>query len=236
MVMVRWLQRIAIGIICAFVALLCLAHVLRQSADTSLYPPTGRAVGVVIVDHGYHAGLILPIAQLTEIARADGLTRLSAALAVFDQFDHVEIGWGEENFYRYVPQASITSLHHVVRALLNPANRSVLHVVGLSGDPARAFRGSDSLTLAIDAKGLQRIAAALDAEFRLLPTGDVAPLGPGLYGPSAFYGAVSRYHLLNTCNHWAGRMLSLAGLPYSPVEATLSVGLMADLRRRASHP
>jgi hypothetical protein len=64
-------------------------------------------------------------------------------------------------------------------------------------------------------------------------SGVVAPLGPGLYGPSAFFAAQDRYHLFNTCNHWVGQLLALAGVPYAPVEAFISAGLMADLRRRA---
>jgi uncharacterized protein (TIGR02117 family) len=210
-----------------------LSFALRQPADPALYPPQGNAITIRVVDHGYHAGLILPRYILTDMAAAENLPRLSAALAVFSAFDHVEIGWGEENFYRSVPAASLAAIPHVLRAMLNPANTSVLHIVGINGDARRAFPSGDLITLNLSPAGLKRMVRAIDAQFRVPSSGEIVPLGPGLYGPSAFFAAQDRYHLLNTCNHWVGQVLALAGVPYAPVEAFISAGLMADLRRRA---
>jgi Protein of unknown function (DUF2459) len=66
--------------------------------------------------------------------------------------------------------------------------------------------------------------------------GMIVDAGPGLYGPSRFFQANGRYSLLNLCNHWVGRVLHHAGVPYSPVLATLSAGLVFDLRWRAMPP
>jgi uncharacterized protein (TIGR02117 family) len=224
---------VAIGIASLAFLLLGLSFALRQPADPALYPPQSDAITIRVVDHGYHAGLILPRQALAELAEAESLLRLSAALTVFSAFDHVEIGWGEENFYRSVPTASLAAIPHVLRAMLNPANNSVLHMVGFNGESRRAFPSSDLITLNLSPAGLRRMAHAMDIQFRVPPSGDIAPLGPGLYGPSAFFAARDRYHLFNTCNHWIGQMLALAGVPYAPVESFISAGLMADLRRRA---
>jgi uncharacterized protein (TIGR02117 family) len=207
---------------------------LRQPADASLYPAKTDAVIVHVVDHGYHSGLIISRSGLADLAKEHGLMRLSAVLGVFEAFETVEIGWGEDHFYRSVPQASLAALPHVLRAMFNPANRSVVHVVGMTGAPEQFFNASSLLEVSISKEGLKRLSFAIDAELQVSLSGEVSPLGPGLYGPSGFFAGTSRYHLLNTCNHWVGQMLARAGLPYAPVEATFSSGLFYDLKRRSA--
>ncbi|MGL4243333.1 MAG: DUF2459 domain-containing protein [Beijerinckiaceae bacterium] len=226
------LVRRALAAVALFaVALVAFGFAVRQPADPALYPAAEGGVRITVVDHGYHAGLVLPRGALDDIAAREGLAKLRQALGVFSAFDHVEIGWGEERFYRHVPAADLSAAPHVLRALFNPWNTSVLHVVGVNGDPAAAFGRSAPLQLNVSVEGLRRMAMELDRQLVPSANGDVAPQGPGLYGPSAFFAARDRYHLFNTCNHWAGRTLALAGVPYSPVESTLSAGLMLSLRR-----
>jgi hypothetical protein len=58
-------------------------------------------------------------------------------------------------------------------------------------------------------------------------------LGPGLYGTSLFFRASGAFHLFNVCNHWIARVLDAAGIPTTPVLATLPFGLLLDLRWRS---
>lgn len=187
---------------------------------------------VLVVDHGYHAGLILPRGALAERARVLGLARLEAVLARFVAYDHVEIGWGDEGFYRTVPGLSALTLPQALRALFGRDNPSVLHVVGIPGAPAAYFAMSDMLRLRVDAAGFDRVAAGIEATLAPAPGAAVAELGPGLYGPSLFFRADGAYHLTQNCNHWVARLVNAAGAPVSLVAATVSVGLMADLRMR----
>jgi uncharacterized protein (TIGR02117 family) len=230
----RFLRGLLLAAGACAVVLAVAALALRRAAEPALFPARDGGVPIVVVDHGYHAGLVLPRDMLAEIAGDERLERLAQAVGVFSAYDHVEIGWGEDRFYRFVPVANIASAHHILRALFNPFNDSVLHVVGVNGDPAMVFARSAPLTLMLSAEGLRRIARELDRQLAPDAAGRVEPAGQGLYGPSTFFAARDRYHILNTCNHWAGRTLELAGLPYAPVEATLSAGLMFDLRRRAA--
>jgi uncharacterized protein (TIGR02117 family) len=232
----RWVVRLAASAAVAAAILVLAGLILRQSADPALYPVRDGGVRITVVDHGYHAGIVLPHGLLQELAETDKFANLRQALDVFSAFEHVEIGWGEENFYRYVPAAELSAAPHVARALFSPGNRSVLHIVGVNGDTAMVFARSAPLNLAVSREGLRRIARELDRQLTPSATGEVVPQGPGLYGPSAFFNARDGYHLFNTCNHWAGRTLALAGLPYSPVESTISAGLMMHLRRAALHP
>jgi uncharacterized protein (TIGR02117 family) len=234
--LLRTARRTLIAAAVLAVALLAAVFAFLQPADPALYPAREGGISILVVDHGYHAGLVLPRDALAETASSDGLAKLKQVVALFSAFDHVEIGWGEERFYRHVPAAELSAAPHVLRALFSPWNASVLHVVGVDGDPAAIFDRSAPLPLAVSREGLRRIARELDRQLAASAAGEVVPQGPGLYGPSAFFNARDRYHLFNTCNHWAGRTLALAGAPYSPVESTLSAGLMMSLRRAAPNP
>ncbi|MFM9973982.1 MAG: DUF2459 domain-containing protein [Beijerinckiaceae bacterium] len=210
------------------------AAVLRQPGDPTLLPKTGEEEVIFVLDHGYHASVVLPRGTIVERAQVLGLASIEAALEPFGRFAWVEIGWGDEGFYRHVPSVSFSTLPHILRALFRSGNSSVLHVVGFDGIPTEVFSGSGKLRLEISREGLDRMVRALDRSLLVEGKGLPVPLGPGLYGPSAFYAAREAYHVLNVCNHWLGRLLAEAGLPYAPVEATLSGGLIYDLRRRSA--
>lgn len=190
-------------------------------------------LSLLVVDHGYHAGVIIPRAALADRARARGLARLGAVADRFVAYDHVEIGWGDEGFYLNVPGLSLQALPHVLRALFATENRSVLHVVGITGPPAAYFAGSDMVRLGVDGAAFDRVAVEIDKTIAPDAENTVAVLGPGLYGPSLFFGADGTYHLTRNCNHWIARLVNVAGRPVSLPVATLSAGLMADLRWRS---
>jgi uncharacterized protein (TIGR02117 family) len=229
----RWLRRIGLALAFASSGLFLLASLLRKPADTLLLAKTGDSQIIHVLDHAYHASVVLPVKVILDRARFLELPNIAAALKDFERFEWVEIGWGDEGFYRHVPSLSLKAIPHVLRALLLPGNASVLHVVGFDGDPLHVFNRSDRVQLPISREGLDRMTKALDRSFRVDLQGVPVLLGPGLYGPSAFFAAKEKYHLFNVCNHWLAKLLAEAGLPYAPVEATLSGGLMYDLRRRS---
>jgi uncharacterized protein (TIGR02117 family) len=215
-------------------SIVALAALLRSPGDNALLATEGDAIAIHVLDHGYHASVVMPRALLAQRARALQLPHIAVALQTFEHFAWVEIGWGDEAFYRNVPSLSVAAIPHVVRALFSPANSSVFHVVGFDGSPADIFSQSDRLKLEISQEGLDRVARMLDRSFQVENNGTPVLLGPGLYGPSAFFATKEKYHLLNVCNHWVARLLANAGFPHAPVEATLSGGLMYDLRRRSA--
>ncbi|QRG05819.1 DUF2459 domain-containing protein [Xanthobacter dioxanivorans] len=196
-------------------------------------PGAGPAdIAVLVVDHGYHAGLVLPRALLADRAAALGLPLLRQVAERFIAYSWLEIGWGDEGFYRHVPTASDLTLPLVAQALFGRDNPSVLHVAGVF-DPRVFFGASDLVRLQVSREGFDRVARAIEAT--LAKRGDRRPeeLGPGLYGPSLFFRAVGAYHLTQNCNHWIARLLNDAGFPVSLAAATASAGLMADLRWRS---
>lgn len=191
-------------------------------------------VEIYVVNHGYHAGIALPRAALADVAGRQGNGALIAVAQRFGTYPWIEVGWGDEGFYRSVPDARSLTIALAVRALFRPGNASVVHVVGLHDEPRAVFPAAEIVRIGLAADGFARLLDRLDASFAR--AGSAAPpqaLGPGLYGPSLFFRAVEAFHLFNVCNHWVAALLSSAGLPVAPVLATLPQGLLLDLKWRS---
>lgn len=227
-----WRRRILRSAGLGVAAVLVAVGMTTGWGDPALYPPTPTAepITVSIVDHGYHAGIVLPTRELAAMAAANGHVALGEIAQQFADYPSVEIGWGEERFYRYVPAVS---LGEAARALFRPGNGSVLHVSGLNVEAATYFRGADVVELKLSRTGFNHLIRLLQQTVRTDAMGRTVPAGTGLYGPSAFYFAHGTFHVFNVCNHWVSRLLRAAGAPTSPVLATSSRLMMLDLRLRA---
>ena len=232
----RWAKRLAI----AFAVLLLFAvwmiggaaWITARPANPMLWPPRdGRTVEVYVVSNGYHAGLALPRAALAEFASGRGYPALIAVSQRFAAFDWIEFGWGEREFYQAVPTLSDMNWRMALRALFYPDNKTVVHVFGVTGDPAQAFK-AETMKVPLSRNGFDRMLEKLDATFVPPQNGVLADLGRGLYGPSLFYPANGTFSIRRVCNHWIGDLLGAAGLPTAPVLATLPAGLLLDLRWR----
>jgi uncharacterized protein (TIGR02117 family) len=228
-------RRLGFGVLIAVALIAAAAVATARHGDPSLWPPTPGAptTEIFVVSHGYHAGIVVPRRALADVASRRGLTALGDIATRFAAFERLEIGWGDEGFYREVPTAASLTVALAVRALFRPGNPSVLHVVGLNNDPRAAFARSDVVRIELVEASLARLAEKLDATFVRDESGRPEDLGPGLYGPSLFFRANGTFHIFNVCNHWLAGLLDAAGIPTAPVLATLPFGLLADLEWRS---
>jgi uncharacterized protein (TIGR02117 family) len=184
-------------------------------------PPPGPAMTekerlVLVLDHGLHAGLL--------IARNDLLQANPALAETLGQGEWIELGWGDEDFYR-TPQAG---LGLALKALLGPTP-AVLHVRGIDVDP-RHLGERDPIAVHLDAAGYRQLLAFIGASFSRSAPGRLDDLGPGLYRDSRFYRAEGRYSLLRTCNTWLAEALSASGCPLQPAKIVTSGQLLSRLR------
>ena len=157
----------------------------------------------------------------------------------FADYDRLEIGWGDEGFYREVPTIGSLGVMLALRALFRPGNPSVLHVVGVKNDPSALFPNSDVVRVglgepSLDPDAYPSLVALLEASFARDKDG-LRPqeLGAGLYGPSLFFRANGTFNIFRVCNHWIADLLDAAGVPTAPVLATLPFGLLLDLQWRS---
>jgi uncharacterized protein (TIGR02117 family) len=231
----RWGFRLLVGLAAVAAIFVAATLLTLRSGDRALYPVAAGspAVTVFVVSHGYHAGIVLPRAALAEMASRRGYAALIAVATRFAAYPFLEMGWGDEGFYRSVPTLAALTIPMAARALFMPGNPSVLHVVGLSYPPRGAFPAADIIALDLSAEGFDRLLARLDATFAPGAGGPVEDAGAGLYGPSRFYRARGTFNIFHVCNHWLADLLDVAGVPTAPVPATLPAGLLLDLEWRS---
>jgi len=219
-------------------ALIVAGLATMRAGDRALYPAAGPSLDAYVLTNGWHSGVAIPRAALSEVAARDGLAALTMVTNRFAAYSWLEIGYGELEFYRSVPTVADITPAIALRVLFRPGNEAVLHVVGLDRAPPAAFPQATTARIALGQQGFARMAARIDKSF----AGARAPMsaglpaeevGPGLYGPSLFFRAAGHFHLFNLCNHWVADMLDAAGLPTTPVLDTLARGLLLDLRWRS---
>lgn len=213
---------------------LLIAIGMRPPAAPELYDGEGP-VEIVLIDHGWHTGLVIEQAALRraaiEIGRYDPVAanRLRWLSTRFPEAEWLELGWGDSAVYQTTRQLGDLSVTDGLRALLVPTP-SVLQIVPGFGDPKSAFGRSDHIALRLSLSGTTAMATRLAQS---VPD-DPAFLGPSLYGPGVFVNATPSYHLLRTCNHWVSDLIRAAGVPSSLLMATFSGGLMAELKFRGT--
>jgi uncharacterized protein (TIGR02117 family) len=229
-------RRVLLAAAAVIVAFMAAALVTARPGDPNLYPPAPGAdsVEIFVVNHGYHTGIVLPRTGAVEVAARHNLTAVAAVATRFAASTALEIGWGDEGFYRAAPTISTVTVPMALRALFWPGNPSVLHVVGLNESPAVVFGNSELVPIRLSTDGFASMLAIVDATFARTEHAELPPdLGPGLYGPSLFFRAVGAFHIFNVCNHWVARLLDAAGVPTSPLLAIVPAGLLLDLRWRS---
>jgi len=188
----------------------------------ALYPPRPDepSLPVWVVEHGWHAGLVVDRRALPQ--------GLWPEQDDFPDASYLEVGWGDAKFY----QARDPGVGLALEAAL-VSSGSALHLVGLPALPSQVFAGREVVEVRLSRPGLDALARFVDDTFAREGLARAPRLGPGLYGPSvsAFYPARGRYHLLNTCNTWIADALRAAGAPITPVYAATAGILMWQVRQ-----
>ena len=158
---------VAVGVLALFAVWMIggAAWIAARPADPMLWPPRyDRIIDVYVISNGYHAGLALPRAHLAEFAGGRGYPALIAVTQRFAAFDWIEFGWGEREFYQSVSTVDDINWRMALRALFYPGNRSVVHVVGISGEPTQVFK-AEMLKVSLSWNGFDQMLQKLDATF-----------------------------------------------------------------------
>lgn len=188
---------------------------IQQTAAES--GETGKTI--YVVGHGWHTGIVLGAADLSRPLRPGYANRAQAG--------YVEIGWGDEGFYR----AKTINPALVFRAVFTPTP-SVLHLVHFQQHPAEVFIGSDVVELTVTDREFEAICDHIRGSFATDNNGKAEHLGRGIYGDSAFYRGHESYYYPKTCNVWTARALQAGGVGLVTAFSTTAGGVITQAKWR----
>jgi uncharacterized protein (TIGR02117 family) len=199
----------------ATMVLVACQNAMVEPATSAPWPPRpGEEKIVYLLSHGWHTGIVVQRAEIRE--------DLWPEKADFPDLTYLEVGWGDEAFYR----ARENTLFMALEAALTPT-RSVVHVVGFNGTVTTFFANSGIVELPVSEQGLHDLVRYIHdtIERESGPTF----LGSGLQRNSRFYRAVGSYSLFNNCNDWAARALARSGAPVEPSKAMTASALFEQV-------
>lgn len=174
---------------------------------------------VWVVSHGWHVGLALRRADVTDAWPEIG---------DLDRAGFVEVGWGDGEFY---PAPRTTSGMALRAALFSRS--SVLQVAGFDVPPARFFAEAPVVEVGVTAAGLDALVRFVRQTYARDPEDRAVRVAPALYGRGWFYRARGRYHLLANSNTWAARALDVAGCSGTRRCPLTAEGVLEQARRCA---
>lgn len=184
---------------------------------TAQAPPVASCATVYVVNHGWHAGIVVP--------SEDFAPRAFFRETRFADRRWLEFGWGDAEFYQ-TPDAGLALAFRALFA----STGTVMHVVGIDGPPPAAYPRREVLALELPPAGYRAVLGHIKASFAAGADGRPILSKDGRDGRSAFYRALGKYHIRRTCNTWLAEALVKGGLPLDPEEAARIEDLLPQLR------
>jgi hypothetical protein len=138
--------------------------------------------------------------------------------------DHVEVGWGDADFYP-APRGTVGM---ALRAAFR-SRGSVLHVAAFDGAVADFFARSPVIEVRVTPGGFDALCRYVAATHARAGTGRGILVAPPLYGVGGFYRARTPYRLFGNSNQWTARALATAGVPVVPALSLNAGSVLAQL-------
>jgi len=160
-----------------------------------------EGVRIYLDDNGIHTGIVVPVTA-AGVDWRDLVRPGDIADPRYADYDHIEIGWGDRQFYMQTPTWADLRPITLLRAAIGSGD-TLIHIDHIPApQPGERVRA-----IMLSPDQYRRLAAAIRAQFI---TGGKHHHGYG--GWDAFYEARGRYSAIHTCNAWTGDMLRAAGI------------------------
>ena len=202
-------RRVGLGL------LIVAALFVMAAVATARWQATAACRRAATANHGYHSGIVLPSAPLAE-QDAAGPERARPCGGALCRYDRLEIGWGDEGFYREVPTVASLTVKLALRALVTSGQPLGIARRRRQERPARCSQALDVVRIGLGERD-RSVWPRLEASFARDKDG-LRPqeLGAGLYGPSLFFRANGTFNVLHVPNHRIVDLLDAAGVPTAP--------------------
>ena len=170
---------------------------------------------IFIINHGKHAGIVIKINDIN--------SSLWEIDSIFEEFEYIEVGWGDEDYYKN-PDPSIWI---TLKAGLFPTS-SILHIKAVSLRELNSFSLDEITKLTISNKGFHKLSLFIENSFAK-KNGKFITISKGLYPNSLFYLSSKKYHVFNTCNVWTAEALRSAELDITPFYSITADNLFSQI-------
>lgn len=154
---------------------------------------------IQLIKQSWHVGILIPVDSVA-IAHIPLLYK-------FSEFESVDIGWGDEDFY----QNDGINYYYGAKAILVPTS-SVLKITGHAASKDAIIKWvEDSREIKITHEAYLRLLNYIEASFDKR-NGSYIESSSSAGGAIKFFKSNRSYHLFNTCNTWIATALKDAGL------------------------
>ncbi|MDE2332990.1 MAG: DUF2459 domain-containing protein [Rhodospirillales bacterium] len=172
---------------------------LAQPRLASPGPPAPGSGTVVLLTHGWHTDIAVPVTKISEPLRG--------FVARFGHARTIVFGYGKRSF--------MTSREHTVGDWLTSIlpGAGALEISALRTDATTAYGASHSMTLALPPGGEARLSAFIWQTLRKDAAGQPVAVGHGDFPGSLVFATASGYDVSHTCNTWSAQALAATGLP-----------------------
>lgn len=155
---------------------------------------------IYFIKQNWHTAIVFNACELDSILFRENNS--------FIEFNLIDIGWGDEEFYQYPGFDSGLAF----KALFY-ATPSTLRVEGINLTKEDYFKLSEIVVeVTVSDEQFKNICAFINQTFYKNDEGETSILSQKAEGKIIFYKAVGSYHLFNTCNTWLAKCLSEAGV------------------------
>jgi uncharacterized protein (TIGR02117 family) len=164
-------------------------------------PPDNKKIHkIYFIKQNWHTAIVLNTQELN--------SSLFREYNSFSQFNLIDIGWGDEDFYQYPG----FDLNLAVKALFY-ATPSTLRVEGINLTKEEYFKLSEVvIELDVTDEQFKDICDFINNTFYIDVEGNTSILNIKAGGKIIFYKSNGSYHLFNTCNTWLARALRKSGI------------------------
>jgi uncharacterized protein (TIGR02117 family) len=173
---------------------------------------------IYVVKYDWHTGVIFE--------RKAAVKFFPALQDDFSEFNFIEIGWGDKDFY----MAEKETFWLAFKAGMFPT-KSALHITALINNPEIHYRGLEMIMIDLDEDDFKLLIQYFNKSFALDENRNNIKLKNGLKKNSQFYLSNEKYYILKTCNAWIAKGLKRAGVPIHPFFALTSKNVMKQLHR-----
>jgi uncharacterized protein (TIGR02117 family) len=159
--------------------------------------------GVFVVHDNWHSAILVKTSDLSSKSLPE--------IRDFAGADYLEFSWGDREYFPHPDPGMGLALKAAFWS-----SGSIIHVVGVRGNPATLYPNAEVITIAMSAGQFQRLVQFVSETFVRVHAESASEALPGLSENARFYLAQGKFSIFRTCNTWVAEALQAAKLPINP--------------------